>query len=262
MPELPDVEVFKQYVDSTSLYQKISKVKVHSPEMLDKNSVEDFKQKLTGREFQATMRHGKYLFLRLDSGQSLVLHFGMTGFPAYFLNEDEAPSHIRMRITFTNNYHLAYDCQRKLGLFDIIDSEENFIQEKELGADPYRSDFNFNNFKAIMQNQRGSLKSALMNQKRFAGIGNIYSDEIMFQAGLHPKTPANSLDEKQLKTVYEKMNDVFQRGIKSLSSHEPFPDDFLIPNRKPDDKCPKCRGTIVKETISGRSSYFCPQHQK
>jgi formamidopyrimidine-DNA glycosylase len=115
MPELPDVEVFKQYLDATSLHQKIGKVKIIAPEMLKGGTVNRLKEALEGDAFESSWRHGKYLFVNLRNGPFLVLHFGMTGFLIYFKNRDKEPPHERLLIAFSNGYYLAYDCQRKFG---------------------------------------------------------------------------------------------------------------------------------------------------
>ena len=105
MPELPDVEVFKQYLDATSLHQSIAEVKILAPEMLKGMSVKELKQALEGDAFESSRRHGKYLFVKLDKGAFLVLHFGMTGFLTYFKNMDKEPAHQRLLIAFSNGYH-------------------------------------------------------------------------------------------------------------------------------------------------------------
>ena len=130
MPELPDVEVFRQYMDSTSLHQKIADVSLKDKSLLGEASSRDLQVRLKDRKFQSTLRHGKYLFAETDEEDWLVLHFGMTGFLKYFKNDEQAPEHIRMLITFNNGYHLAYDCQRKLGLIDLTKDTEKFLEEK------------------------------------------------------------------------------------------------------------------------------------
>ncbi|MDZ7723850.1 MAG: DNA-formamidopyrimidine glycosylase family protein [candidate division KSB1 bacterium] len=261
MPELPDVQVFKQYVDSTSLHQTIRKIDLRSPELLGDVSAEELKQHLLDHSIHASRRHGKYLFLRLDNSASVVLHFGMTGFPVYFLNQESAPDHIRLLLTFSSGYYLAYDCRRKLGLIDLAGNEQDFIDSKELGIDAFSEHFTYKTLKDLLKNKKGSIKSTLMNQKIIAGIGNIYSDEILFQSGIHPKSCAGALDDSRLKHLYNEIKRVFQQSIQSLASTRAFPKEFLLPNREPGAECPLCGGNIVKQTISSRSSYFCNQHQ-
>lgn len=262
MPELPDVEIFKNYLEATSLHKEIEDVHVRSPEMLAGTSPSGLKKAMKGTSLQSAHRHGKYLFCRMDTGKHLVLHFGMTGFLKYFKNKDEEPSHVRLLLDFSNGYHLAYDCSRKLGKIELIDGIPEFIREKELGPDPLQPDFDFAAFKEAFKGSTGAIKPALMNQRYIAGIGNIYSDEILFQAGIHPKTFTGQLDESSLKKLYSEMEDhVLPEAIKAGARPDRLPSSFIIPHRSKDGECPACGGKIVKETISGRSGYYCPRCQ-
>lgn len=262
MPELPDVEIFRNYFNSTSLHKKISNVEIKEKNMLGEISPRSIQMQLKGQQFDSTLRQGKYLFARTDDEKWLVLHFGMTGFLKYFKNPEESPEHVRLLLDFDNNYHLAYDCQRKLGYIDLINDVQAFIQKKELGVDPYREELDFETFKKIVKEKRSSVKSALMDQSLLAGIGNIYSDEIFFQAKIHPGSKVKKLDDRDLKIIYEKMKDVLQTAIDKEADPDQLPDTYLIPYRNPGDSCPICNGKIQKKTISGRSSYFCTKHQK
>ena len=261
MPELPDVEVYKRYVDSTSLHQTMRAVEIRLPDLLGTVSREELRTHLLDHSFQTTHRHGKYLFLLLNDGYSLVLHFGMTGFPVYYANPENASDHIRLRVTFATGYHFAYNCQRKLGLIDLTEDINSYINTKNLGRDAYDDDFTFAEFKNMMQNRRGAVKSALMNQNIIAGLGNIYSDEVLFQAGIHPQTAVPLLDESELKQIFSEIKRVLQTSIQSLGAHKQFPDTFLLTHRKPGASCPLCNGEIIKKNISGRSSYLCSDHQ-
>ncbi|MFW6147635.1 MAG: Fpg/Nei family DNA glycosylase [Thermodesulfobacteriota bacterium] len=260
MPELPDVEVFKQYVDATSLHQKIETVRVLAPAMLTEITDKELKNALEGGEFESTRRHGKYLFITLDRGSNLVLHFGMTGFLLYFKNTEKGPSHERLLISFSNGYHLAYDCQRKLGQVTLVQSIDTFLEERQLGTDAL--EFEFPPFKEGLSSKRSAVKSALMDQKLIAGIGNIYSDEILFQSGIRPQKKASQLDENALRKLFKKMNEVLTTAIESRADPEQFPEDYLIPHRRGERRCPKCGAGIQTKKVAGRTAYFCPRCQK
>lgn len=262
MPELPDVEVFRRYMNATSLHQKIDRVSVEDPSVLGDVPTRSLQMRLKGRELVSTMRHGKYLFAETDDDEWLVLHFGMTGFLKYYKDTEQAPEHVRMRIAFANGYHLAYDCQRKLGLIDLTKDVGSFIEDKELGSDPYREDFGYDAFRDLLKGRRGSIKSSLMNQQLIAGIGNVYSDEILFQSGIHPASQVTNLRDKQLETIFREMQKVLETAIREKVNPDDFPDSFLLGHREPGADCPKCGGSIEKKTIGGRSGYFCSKHQK
>ena len=263
MPELPDVEMFRRYLESTSLHQEITRVDVPGHDLLEGVSASRLKKSLQGSRFADTRRHGKHLFAGLETGRWLVLHFGMTGFLAYFKNEDSRPSHTRLLIRFSNGYALAYDCQRKLGKIALTEDPDRYVRQEELGPDPLGEGFDLEAFRSAMAGSRATIKSALMDQKRMAGIGNIYSDEILFQAGIRPDSKADSLSDDDMKTVYEVMvESVLPAAIEAGARPDRFPSSFVIPHRRGDGTCPKCGKPLEKRKISGRTSYFCPRDQR
>jgi formamidopyrimidine-DNA glycosylase len=251
MPELPDVEIFKRYLNATSLHQKIVRTEIRDKSLLGETSDATLYRILEENSFESSFRHGKYLFVQVGEMGWLVLHFGMTGFLKYYQNDREAPDHIRLLIHFNNHYKLAYDCQRKLGLIDFTRYRETFITKKNLGPDPISSQFSYMDFKGRISETRGVIKSFLMNQKWIAGIGNIYSDEILFQAGIHPQAEIKHLSDKKLRKIYDELYSVLETAIEKHVQPENFPRNYLLPNRNVGEKCPKCGGTIQKKTVNG-----------
>jgi len=262
MPELPDVAVFKNYLDSTALHQRISNVKLRDAEKMSQPSRRELRAALIGQCFKASRRHGKYLFAEIDNGKYLVLHFGMTGFVKYFENSTKRPEHTRLLIEFDNEYHLAYDCQRKLGKFTITDDIDEFIGEKELGPDALDPTLDELRFSEIVASHRGAIKSTLMNQQILAGIGNVYSDEILFHAKIHPKRKSEQLTNRSIRQIFKIMRRVLNTAIDCKVTPDKFPKGYLLPNRRLGLKCPQCGGEIVKQKVSGRAGYLCSSHQK
>ena len=261
MPELPDVQIFAKYLNATALHQKIKKVEVE-PEILDSVSSQTLQRRLKGTSLESTRRHGKYLFVALDSNGWLGLHFGMTGFLRYYKGDEPASEHVRLLLRFENGYNLAYDLRRKLGKVFLTDNPDQFIQDNDLGPDPFQDDIDLTQFRKLLEKKRGAIKSALMDQSLMAGIGNVYSDEILFQANIHPKTPVQQLTDEEVKTLFKTMHRVLQTAIDRKAQPDDMPRSYLLPHREPGEPCPKCGGTIEKIKVSGRSSYFCPNHQK
>ena len=259
MPELPDVEILKQYIDSTSLYHTIEKVMVRNPKILRNVTAQALRETLTARKFQTTRRHGKYLLVHLDDGPWLTLHFGMTGRLEYFKDMHKDPPYDRLLISFANGFHLAYVCQRMLGEVGLAEDAKSFVREKNLGPDAL--DLNFPAFKKILEGRMGAIKSTLMNQQHIAGIGNVYSDEILFQAGLHPDTRANRLDEEMLQKLFRGMRIVLQTAIVNQADPDRLPRSYLLLQRHRDGKCPCCEGELKRIKISGRTAYYCPKCQ-
>jgi formamidopyrimidine-DNA glycosylase len=261
MPELPDVAVFKRYFDATALHQEIEDVDVRDTQVLANVSVPELTSHLTGQAFESTSRHGKYLFAHLND-EVLVLHFGMTGNPRYYKDPEKEPEYTQFLCAFRNGYHLAYSSSRKLGEIRLINEVDAFVRAKELGPDVLDDDFDFTAFRERLSGRHGMLKTRLMDQQIMAGIGNVYSDEILFQAQIHPETSIDRLDEKTLQTVFEAMKSVLKTAIDCDAEPTQFPDDFIIPQRHEDGECPVCGGSIERIKISGRSAYYCPKCQE
>ena len=259
MPELPDVEGFRAYVERTSLCQTIERVDVRSPEILDGVSARRLVHTLEGCRLTRTRRYGKYLFVQLESGKWLVYHFGMTGRPVYFKDARDDPPHDRLLISFANGFHLAFDCQRKLGSVSLADSVGGFLRAKKRGPDALELDFRA--FRALLSGRRGAVKSALMNQRIVAGIGNVYADEILFQARVHPTTSVNRLREECLRELFDSMNEALTAGIEHAVRSKPFPDSYLLHHRGEGEKCPRCGGKVERLTVSGRTAYYCSKCQ-
>lgn len=259
MPELPDVENFRRYMEQNALGQVVSKVTVSDERILEKVSTERLQNRVSGKEFVTTRRHGKYLLAGLKKDGWLVFHFGMTGFLIYGASAEEYPRHTRAALKFENGRFLAFDCQRLLGRLAWAQSAENFIASRQLGADALELDFN--GFKKSLAGARTMVKSALMNQERVAGIGNIYSDEILFQAGIHPRLQIDRMDAHHLHHLYHTMRTVLNTATDNGADPGKFPDNYLTPYRKEGASCPICSGRIQKIKISGRTAYMCERCQ-
>lgn len=259
MPELPEVESFRRYMDDTSLNKDIKEVKIKSVQILQNISDSNLKEKLEDKRFIDTKRYGKYLFARLNTDSWLVLHFGMTGRFKYF-EDNKSPPYDRMVFNFADGSSLAFVDPRKFGKINFTSKMEDFIGEKKLGPDALN--ISFNTFKNLYHKKKGASKAALMNQHIMAGIGNIYSDEILYQACVHPKTPFNALDNLKIKEIFNTMNEVLQTAIDRQLHRRKLPDSYIIPNRLKGGKCPGLDIDLKTIKIAGRTSYYCPKCQK
>lgn len=214
---------------------------------------------MEGHVFESTRRHGKYLFVKLDNSPSMVLHFGMTGFVVYFKDMEKSPGHKRLLISFSNGYHLAYDCQRKLGEVTMVQCVDAFLKERKLGADALK--FDFHDFVHLFSRTRSFIKSALMNQQLIAGIGNIYSDEMLFQSGIRPQKRVFQLDESSLNKLFQEMKKVLATALEARADPQKLPKSYLIPYRRGGSLSPKCGAEIKTAKVSERTAYFCPRCQ-
>lgn len=258
MPELPEVVYFKRYVDSTSLHHKIGEVEVLNDSILSGVSVEDLNQELKGKQFLSSSTHGKYLFLNTDEDKEVMMHFGMTGEPVYYKQDDEKPEYPRVVFHFNNGYHLAFNCMRMLGEVGLIEDKDEFIRQKDLGPDVHDEEFDLTTFKKLLVNKRGMIKSALMDQSFVAGIGNECSDELLYQAGIHPRTKIANLSDSDIELLFDKMQEVIRVKIDCNMKHKSLPNNFILSHREEGAECPRCGGTIKKISVSGRNGYYCP----
>ena len=135
MPELPEVETFKRYMDSTSLHQRINGVEVHDAYILKRVSARGLATRLKGRRFESTHRHGKHLFVRAGHELCLRLHFGMTGSLHYIKHDEVAPKTARVIFRFADNGGLVFDDQRKFGEIELIKGVDEFLETRGLGPD-------------------------------------------------------------------------------------------------------------------------------
>jgi formamidopyrimidine-DNA glycosylase len=218
------------------------------------------KEQTVGRSFESTRRHGKWLFARLDGEDErfFVFHFGMTSGLKYFMDIKDEPDYTRALFHFANGYQLAYTSQRKLGELEVIDSVEGFIEEKELGPAALDPDFDLDSFKEAVASRRAMAKTTLMDQAIIAGIGNVYSDEILFQAGIHPRTKINELDEDEIETLFQTMKDVLKTAIEHQAQPDQFPEDYITAHRHEGGHCPRCGAGLEKVKVGSRHAYYCP----
>src|SRR6516165_8546880 len=167
MPELPEVETFKRYLDGTSLHQRITNVEVQDSYVLKRVSARELKRRLKGRRFEKSQRHGKHLFVRASeyppsprlrrASLWLRLHFGMTGSLEYLKDDEVTPKTARVIFRFANSCRLAFDDQRKFGEIELVEDVEEFLRTRSLGPDAL--EISFSQFRTILGKHRGAVKA-------------------------------------------------------------------------------------------------------
>jgi formamidopyrimidine-DNA glycosylase len=261
MPELPEVESFKRYFDKTSLRQKIKRVRLDAPGMLFQSTEKEILDNLEGNVFTKTRRHGKFFFAELKHDGALLLHFGMTGEFVYYKPDKKSPKRFALLIEFSNGKNLAFQDTRKLGMIGWVDDVDAFIQRQGYGEDALK--LTAKDFIASLKKRKTAIKTAIMNQRIVAGVGNEYSDEILFRSRIHPESPANALSDVQLKAIHAHMKSVLKVAVKRRAAEKKMSGFFFLENRRAGLKCPEgCKGVTAFKTIGGRSAYFCPSCQK
>ena len=259
MPELPEVETFKRYLDSTSLHRRITRLEVWDAYILKRVSARELKHRLKGRRFENSHRHGKHLFVRADDELWLRLHFGMTGSLEYLKHDEVAPKAARVIFHFADNCRLAFDDQRKFGEIELIENVDAFLQTRRLGPDAL--EISLSRFKAIVGKHRGAVKAILLNQQLIAGIGNLYADEILFRARMHPATLATRLSDKDLRRLFRATRYVLDKAITLKTDFNRLPKSWLLPHRGNGGRCPRCGRALKSAIIGGRTAWFCTHCQ-
>jgi formamidopyrimidine-DNA glycosylase len=260
MPELPEVETFKRYLDTTSLRQGITGVEVRDSYVLQGISARELARRLKRRRFESSRRHGKHLFVRAGDELWLRVHFGMTGSLQYLKGDEEPPKTARVLFRFANNRRLAFDDQRKFGEIALVEDVDEYLRRRGLGPDAL--DISVLQFREILRTHRGAVKTIFLNQKLIAGIGNIYADEILFRARVHPAMQISALKEKAVAKLLGATRYVLQKAIESKADADLMPKSWLLLYRGKGGRCPRCGRELKSATIGGRTAWFCPYCQR
>ena len=286
MPELPEVETIRR-----DLEKEVTAKRIKSVEVLGKRSIRrhrdrrDFVSRLEGRKVVAVERKGKYLVLRLDApggtragaGDVLVIHLGMSG---QLLRPKTAREpvgkHTHVLITFTGAGQLRFVDPRTFGELFVTTPDhllEDVPELAHLGFDPLSEVMSWTHFAELLYSRRTKLKALLMDQKFLAGIGNIYSDEILFAAGLRHDRSSETLSTQEIRRLYRVMVETLQDAIKHRGSSladEQYRDlfgevgDYQSQHKVYDregEPCPRCRHAIERVKWQNRSTFFCPRCQ-
>lgn len=262
MPELPEVESFRKYIEATSHGNRVQEIVVSGGRVVRPVSPDTLISKVQGREFRRTLRHGKNLFIGTDVEDIWIyFHFGMTGRPVFITGDEEAPRYARVVFRFVSDGALVFRDPRQFGRVSLVQNPEDFIRDHRLGPDPLDSEFDLACFRTILDGKNGGAKAVLMDQHVMAGIGNLYADEILFQARIHPLTPVSRLYEADIERLFLVMKEILQKAVDFRAEYQRYPDAWIIHRRKEGEPCP-CGGAVSRMKAAGRTTYYCPECQK
>ncbi|MFN8035690.1 MAG: bifunctional DNA-formamidopyrimidine glycosylase/DNA-(apurinic or apyrimidinic site) lyase [Acidimicrobiia bacterium] len=274
MPELPEVEVVRRDLEREVVGKKIKSVEVHTMRSIRRHRQRKlFTSRLEGRKITHVERRGKYLIMKLDGGDVLVTHLGMSGqLLRAKSSRDPMSKHTHVVITFTQGGQLRFVDPRTFGemfVTTLDDLEDEVDELKHLGIDPLETAMSWDYFGELVARRHMKLKPLLMDQKFLAGIGNVYSDEILHAAGLRWDRPSDSLSSQEVRRLYRSMVETLQEAVKHRGSSladEQYVDLFGKPGdyqqfhkvyAREGEACKRCRHTIVRERVNGRSTYYC-----
>jgi len=260
MPELPEVNTVRFGFEQTALQLKIITVEVYDDKIIRNASQQEFVDALQGETFIDTYRQGKYFFAILSSGLEILFHLGMTGDLVYYFDSSEQPKYERFRLQFENSMYLGYDDLRKFSNILLINDRQKYLSAIQLGPDALS--ISLKDFSAIFKNRKKSLKAILMDQRLVAGVGNLYADEICYQAQLHPASVAGALQKSHLQRVHRLMQNILNEACEQDAYYKVYPDNWFWKWRDEKKGCIEGKGLIKKIKIGGRTTYFVEGYQK
>ncbi|MEW6059341.1 MAG: bifunctional DNA-formamidopyrimidine glycosylase/DNA-(apurinic or apyrimidinic site) lyase [Actinomycetota bacterium] len=278
--ELPEVEVMRRDLERDVVGRKIAGAEVRPTRSAMRiirrhGKRKDFTSRLEGRKVTKAERLGKYVLLSLDNGDVLVVHFGMTGGLVRGSKRQPLPSHTHVVITFQQGGDLRFVDPRTFGeMFVSTGDELGKVKELEhIAIDPLDHVFTWQTFGGLMARRASKLKPLLMDQKFISGLGNIYSDEVLFAAGLRHDRMSDALSSQEVRRLYRALQEVLQEAIRyrgTTLEDEAYVDLFGKPGEyqgelrvygREGQPCRRCRTLVESVKIASRNSYYCPQCQ-
>ena len=272
MPELPEVETVRRGLEKLILGKTIQSVEVKYPKMIQMD-LDAFRQDLLGQEIRSMRRRGKYLLFYLTD-KVLISHLRMEG--KYLFYPDAVPErkHAHVFFEMTDGGTLVYEDVRKFGTMELLrkDQLESYFAARKLGPEPTEADFLLEPFAAALGRSKKPIKPYLLEQILVVGLGNIYVDEALRRAQIHPARPADSLKPAEVKQLREQIIEVLQLGIEKRGStirtyrnalgEDGTMQDFLQVYGKTGHPCARCGSPIEKIKLGGRGTHLCPHCQK
>ena len=277
MPELPEVETIRRDLEREVVGKRIKSVEVSGNRSIRRHpSKKHFIARLDGAKITGVDRKGKYLLVRLDNGEVLVVHLGMSGQLLRATAREPVVKHTHVVITFTQQGQLRYVDPRTFGEL-FVTAPENLEDEvpelADLGFDPVEEPMSWTAFGEALVHRKGKLKTVLMDQRFIAGIGNIYSDEILFAAGLRHDRATETLSTQEIRRLYRALVETLHDAIKHRGSSladEQYRDlfgevgEFQLQHKvyaREGEACRRCRAAIVRSKFQGRSTFYCEHCQ-
>ena len=272
MPELPEVETVRRGLENLILGKKISSIDIRYLKMI-KTDLDEFHKEVSGQTIESMGRRGKYLIFYLTD-KVLISHLRMEG--KFFYYPDQVPErkHAHVFFQFEDGGTLVYEDVRKFGTMELLAPQllEAYFVSKKLGPEPREEDFNLQTFQAALSKSKKPIKSHLLDQTLVAGLGNIYVDEVLWRAQVHPARPSQSLTAKEVTALHDQtiavLGQAVEKGGSTIRTYtnafgeDGTMQDFHQVYGKTGQPCARCSATIEKIQLGGRGTHFCPQCQR
>jgi formamidopyrimidine-DNA glycosylase len=272
MPELPEVETIRR-----QLAPQVERRTIVAAEILDPRWTMPEPPALVARELRGAVierlsRSGKYLVWQLAGDRHLITHLRMTG--AVLFDPDPEPLHARVRMELDSGHRVVFDDPRRFGTGHLVNgapARDAYLGAR-LGIEPFTDEFTAAELFRLTRGRRAPIKAFVLDQRRIAGVGNIYADEALFRARIHPLRPAGRLRRAQLERLREGIEVALQAGIDAKGAsiddfrhidgaRGAFQNQFLI-HRRAGDPCLRCGARVTKLVVAGRGTYVCERCQR
>ena len=272
MPELPEVETVRRGLEKLILGKKITTIDIRYPKMI-KTDLDQFQKELPRQVVKSMGRRGKYLLFYL-SDKVLISHLRMEGKYFYYPNQVPERKHAHVLIHFEDGGTLVYEDVRKFGTMELLAPEllDVYFLSKKLGPEPTDQDFDLENFIAALKKSKKPIKSHLLDQTLVAGLGNIYVDEVLWRAQVHPARPSQSLTRVEASAIHDQTISVLGQAVEKGGStirtytnafgEDGTMQDFHQVYDKAGQACSRCGSIIEKIQLGGRGTHFCPKCQR
>ena len=274
MPELPEVQTVVNQLKRQGLVGRtITAASVHWAKSITEPGPEQFCQAMCGRTIEAIDRRGKYIVMRLSDGLTLLIHLRMSGRLVWTPDARPRDKHEHVILQIDTVGQLRFHDTRKFGRWTLTGSPQPILDR--LGIEPLSRRFSAKRLQTMLEGTRRQLKPLLLDQGFIAGLGNIYADEALWQAGIHPLRSSNTLTEGEVRRLHRAVRQVLRKGIKNMGTslgrgksnfystgNQPGRNaDKLNVFRRTGNPCPRCGTAIQRLIVAQRSSHVCPACQ-
>jgi formamidopyrimidine-DNA glycosylase len=276
MPELPEVETVRARLEPRLVGRRFERVEIHDPRLTRPDDPAGVAAQLEGEQVAALDRRGKYLIVRFESGRVLLIHLRMTGQLLLHANGGSTPAedvHRRAVVRLDDGSDVIYRDMRRFGTWQLLDEEDvaPYLAQR-IGREPLLRSFTSKRLAEALEGRRAPLKSALLDQRRLAGVGNIYADEALWRARLHPLRPAGELTAAEIAALHRGIRSALRAGIArqgaTLSNYRTpdgspggMQEEFKVYGRE-GEPCQRCGTPIEKIRAAGRGTWYCPFCQR
>jgi formamidopyrimidine-DNA glycosylase len=268
MPELPEVETVRARLAPLLTGRRFERVEISDTRLVRPFEPAEVAAELEGERVAAVDRRGKYLIVRFESGRALLVHLRMTGSLLHMSGEPAGDPHRRALVRLDDGSDLAYRDVRRFGTWLLLEPGElEPYLDARVGEEPLDALFTAARLGERLARRRAPIKTALLDQRTLAGLGNIYVDEALWRARIHPLRPAESLDRTELRRLHKAVRAALEAGIARQGatlrdyalpdgSSGSMQDDFKVYGRE-GEPCDRCGAALAKTRVAGRGTWFC-----